>query len=141
MNSYYNSLLTPKRKENLKFVLSNAFLDDSGNPLEWELRQLTAAEGAELARENANSLRTLTTMVARSLVRPDLHNAEFLRALSQQRGRTFLDAAEALTALVTDSELAKLILLYELHNTVETQAQKPEEAAEAGAQGEGIKAL
>lgn len=135
MNSYYNSLLNPKRKENLKFVLSNAFLDDAGNPLEWELRQLTAAEGAELARENANSLRTLTTMVARALVRPDLHNAEFLRALSQQRGRTFLDAAEALTALVTDSELAKLILLYELHNTVETQAQKPGEVAGAGAEG------
>ncbi|WMJ83475.1 hypothetical protein ACS3UN_10405 [Oscillospiraceae bacterium LTW-04] len=32
-----------------------------------------------------------------------------------------------MTALVTDSELARLILLYELHNTVETQAAKPEE--------------
>ena len=105
------------------------------------MRELSAAEGAELARENASSIRTLTTMVAHSMVKPNLRNAEFLHALSQQRGRTFLDPAEALTALVTDSELAKLILLYELHNTVETQAQKPKEAAEAGALGEEIKTV
>ncbi len=134
MHSYYNGLLNPKRKENLRFVLSNAFLDGAGNPLEWELRELTAAEGAELARENAGSVRTLTRMIARSLVCPDLYNAEFLSELSKQRGRTFLDAAEALTALVTDSELAKLILLYELHNTV--QVQKPEETDGTG-EGEG----
>lgn len=135
MNSYYNSFLNPMRKENLKFVLSNAFVDDAGNPLEWELRQLTAAVVAELSRENASNIRMLTTMVAHSLVRPNLRNVDFLQALSQQRGRTFLDPAEALTALVTDSELAKLILLYELHNTVETQAAAPEKAAEMGAQG------
>lgn len=47
-----------------------------------------------------------------------------------------MDPAEALTALVTDSELAKLILLYEQHNTVETQAEKPKDTApeEAAAQ-------
>ena len=127
MNNFYNSLLNPKRKENLKFVLSNAFVDDAGKPLEWEMRELSATEGAELARENASNIRMLTTMVAHSLVKPNLRNAEFLRALSQQRDRTFLDPAEALTALVTDSELARLILLYELHNTVETQAAKPDE--------------
>ncbi|HWP51751.1 MAG TPA: hypothetical protein VN626_08660 [Clostridia bacterium] len=129
MNSYYNSLLNPKRKENLTFVLSNAFADEVGNPLEWEMRELSAAEGAELARENASNIRTMTTMVAHSLVKPNLRNAEFLKALSQQRGRSFLDPAEALTALVTDSELAKLILLYELHNTIEIPSAKPEEAA------------
>lgn len=134
MNSYFKCLINPKRKENLKFVLSNAFVDDAGNPLEWEMRELSAAEGAELARENASNIRMLTTLVARALVKPNLRNAEFLKALSQQRGRTFLDPAEALTALVTDSELAKLILLYELHNTVETQAAQPE--AEGAAAGE-----
>ena len=108
-------------------MLSNAFVDDAGKPLEWEMRELSATEGAELARENASNIRMLTTMVAHSLVKPNLRNAEFLRALSQQRGRTFLDPAEALTALVTDSELARLILLYELHNTVETQTAKPDE--------------
>ncbi|WMJ83474.1 hypothetical protein ACS3UN_10400 [Oscillospiraceae bacterium LTW-04] len=65
-------------------------MDDAGNPLEWELRQLTATEGAELARENASNIRMLTTMVAHALVKPNLRNAEFLYALSQQRGRTFL---------------------------------------------------
>ena len=128
MNDFYR-LLNPERRENCTFVLTAAFKDDAGNPLEWELRELSAAEGAELARENASSIRTLTTMVAHALVKPNLRNAEFLKALSQQRGRTFLDPAEALTALVTDSELAKLILLYELHNTVEAQAAKPAEAA------------
>lgn len=139
MNNFYNSLLNPKRKENLKFVLSNAFVDDAGNPLEWEMRELSAAEGAELARENASNIRMLTTMVAHSLVKPNLRNAEFLRALSQQRGRTFLDPAEALTALVSDSELARLILLYELHNTVETQKAKLDETQPKEAAAQSIK--
>lgn len=56
---------------------------DAGNPLEWEMHQLTAAEGAELARGNVSNIRMLTTMVAHSLVKPDLRNAEFLRVLSQ----------------------------------------------------------
>lgn len=129
MDHYYNSLLNPTRKENLKFILSDAFTDEAGHPLEWELRQLTATEGMELARENASNVRTLTTMVAHALVKPNLRNAEFLTALSKQRGRTFLDPAEALTALVTDSELAKLILLYELHNTVEAQATQCEKTS------------
>lgn len=51
---------------------------------------MTATEGAELARENASNIRMLTTMVAHALVKPNLRNAEFLYALSQQRGRTFL---------------------------------------------------
>ena len=132
MYSYYNGLLNPKRKENLRFVLSNAFLDGAGNPLEWELRELTAAEGAELARENDSKFRIMTRMIARSLVCPDLHDAEFLSELSKQRGRTFLDAAEALTAIVTDSELAHLIFLYGLHNTVQTQRPEETDGADAG---------
>lgn len=67
MNNF-NSLLNPKRKENLKFVLSNAFVDDEGEPLEWEMRQLSAAEGAELARSGASNIKTLTAMVAHALV-------------------------------------------------------------------------
>lgn len=126
--SNFNNLLNPKRKENLKFILSSAFVNDEGEPLEWEMRQLSASEGAEIARAGASNIKTITTMVANALVKPNLRNAEFLAELSRQRGRTILDPAEALMAIITDSELAKLILLYEVHNTVEvgksTEAEK-----------------
>ena len=39
------NFLHPKRKENIRFVLSDSFVDEQGNPLEWEMRQIKAKEG------------------------------------------------------------------------------------------------
>lgn len=36
--------LNPKRKPNLRFVLSEDFTDEDGAPLVWEMRTLTARE-------------------------------------------------------------------------------------------------
>ena len=41
MNTLKN-FLNPVRKENIKFVLSDAFVDDEGKPLQWEMRQISA---------------------------------------------------------------------------------------------------
>ena len=45
------NFLHPKRKENIRFVLSDSFVDEQGNPLEWEMRQIKAKEGMEISRD------------------------------------------------------------------------------------------
>lgn len=122
----FNGFLHPKRKENLKFVLSDAFVDEDGTPLEWEMRQLSAKEGMELTK-NLTSTETSEIWahyVANALVVPNLRDAEFLEDLSKREGRKILDPLDALYCLVTDGELAKLMELYNEHNSVYSGFQK-----------------
>lgn len=115
-----NAFLKPKRKENLKFILSEAFCDEDGNPVEWELRQLSSTESCELQQQYEGRGQTdiLLSVIACSLVQPNLRDAELLSALSQREGRTILEPAQALKAITTDAELARLIMLYQQHNSL-----------------------
>lgn len=114
-----NSFLNPKRKENLKFVLSDAFVED-GNPIEWEMRQLSAAEGIELQNQlqGKSYMDIMTTYIAYALVYPNLKDKDLLDGLSKREGRTILKAVDALKALTTDAELASLISKYSDHNNL-----------------------
>lgn len=126
------SFLQPKRKENLKFVLSDAFVGEDGKPLEWEMRQLTAQEGIEYNRnlgDKPSYMDIMVGYVARALVYPDLRDAELLRELSKQHGKPILNPEEALKLLTNDNELARLIELYNQHNNLtESFAKKVDEA-------------
>lgn len=117
-----NSFLNPKRKENLRFVLSNAFLGEDGKPIEWEMRQLTAPEGAELTKslDSKDYTKAMSAYVAEALVYPDLHNKELLSGLSEREGKPILKAVDALMCLVNDAELASLISHYVQHNELTT---------------------
>lgn len=82
--------LNPKKVENIKYVVSDRFVDDNGNPLEWELRALSARETEMLQAECSNKPTkqrgssnvdldiTLYTkkMVARCVVNPDLNEID-----------------------------------------------------------------
>ena len=114
MNDFYH-LLNPECKGNCTFVLSNAFADDAGNPLEWELRQMTPAEQSRLSRAGADSA-ALLDMLAATLIRPRLDDGALLSALSQQRGQPVRSAAEALGALLTWDELRALKSRFMRHN-------------------------
>lgn len=123
--------LNPKRKENLKFVLSDAFVDEDGKPLEWEMRQLSAKEGLELKNqiENADYMGIMTAYVAEALVYPDMHDKELLEALSERENKTILKASDALIAMTSDAELAELVKLYSQHNELTRSfSEKKEEA-------------
>lgn len=109
-----NSFLNPKRKPNLKIKLSSAFVDEKGNPVEWEMRQLSAKEGIDIDGENYKDI--MCSYVAESLVFPDLHDAELLAGLSEREGNKVLSAKEALLLIVNDSELATLIAAYTKYN-------------------------
>lgn len=113
-----NAFLHPKRKENLKFVLSDAFVGEDGAPLEWELRQLSADESMELGKSYAHSTpgEMLAATVAQALVVPNLRDAELLAELSKQAGRSIMKPLDALLRLVTDPEYAKLCAVYIKHN-------------------------
>ncbi|WMJ83553.1 phage tail assembly chaperone [Oscillospiraceae bacterium LTW-04] len=103
-------------------MLSEAFCDESSAPVEWELRQLSSMESCELQKqyEGRSQSDILLTVIACSLVYPNLRDAELLKELSQREGRTILEPAEALKALTTDAELTRLIVMYQRHNALGT---------------------
>lgn len=124
------SFLKPKRKPNLKFKLSDAFVDEKGNVIEWEMRQLSAEEGMKLSVSGESDYRKIMTQyVAESLVFPDLHDKELLDGLSEREGRKIFDPVEALKLLTTDAELAELIDRYVKHNSLITNFNREVEEA------------
>lgn len=117
-----NSFLNPKRKENLKFVLSDAFQDEAGKPIQWEMRQITAQEGLEIQKAVGNRDYTaiMTAYVAEALAYPNMHDKELLEGLSKKASRPILRASDALLTMLTDAELASLISRYTEYNDLAT---------------------
>lgn len=109
-----NAFLNPKRKENLKFILSPAFQDENGQPVEWELRELSAREMLEVQSfcEGRGVQETSLVLAAESLVSPNIHDAELLAAFSKREGHTVLNPVEALKAMLSGSELSLLLYCY-----------------------------
>lgn len=114
MNDFYH-LLNPERRENLTFVLTYAFSDDAGKPLEWQLRQMNEKEQSRFARQGADSTALLQALAA-TIIRPKLDDEELLAALTMRSGKPVRTAAEALGALLTWDELRTLKSLFEQHN-------------------------
>ena len=86
------NFLHPKRKENIRFVLSDSFVDEQGNPLEWEMRQIKAKEGMEISRdcEGAPEMETMARYIAEALVVPNLKSAEIVDAMAQEHNGKIL---------------------------------------------------
>ncbi len=122
MNDFYR-LLNPERRENCTFVLTAAFKDDAGNPLEWELRQMNREEQSRLARSGAD-FAALLEMLAATLVRPKLDDAALLAALSLRCDQPVRTAAGALGMLLTWDELRRLQSLFEWHNGLDIPFSK-----------------
>jgi len=112
--------LNPKRKPNLRFVLSEDFTGEDGAPLVWEMRTLTARELCEVREfyEGRGQEETTLALIAKSLVTPNISDAELLRGLSQKEGRTILNPAEALKSLLDAAQLGVLLACYFKHQQV-----------------------
>ena len=112
MDKTLESFLNPKRKPNVKFHLT-------GFAGEFEMRAVSAQEGLEIDRDiqarQLSGASMIVPYVAAGLVKPDLHNAELLAALSEQAGHKVLNPYDACVALFTDAELATLAEVYERH--------------------------
>ena len=129
MDSLKN-FLHPKRKENIRFVLSDSFADEQCNPLEWEMRQIRAKEGMEISRdcEGTPDIETMALYIAEALVMPNLKSTEIVDAMAQEHNGKIMSPAEILLELVTDGEFAKLVRIYNQHNqeTMDFQELKEE---------------
>lgn len=108
--------LHPERKPNAKFKLS------SFGDAEFEMRALNAEEIAKISAEvqtsNLKGLGAMYPAIAASLVKPNLHNAELLNALSEREGRKILSATDALKVIFTGDEVGALINIYNEHADV-----------------------
>ena len=110
----FERFLNPERKPNIRFVLSEEFIGEDGKPLIWEMRQLSAAEGLEIERLNADrgDTEVLIALAASSLVVPDLKDQKLLETLSEKAKTTVLSPAQAVKAMLTMAELFKLMKIY-----------------------------
>ena len=110
----FERFLNPKRKENIRFVLSEEFVDQNGKPLVWEMRQLSSEEGLEIERINAGKgdVEVMIALAASSLVIPDLKDQKLLEALSEKAKTTVLSPSQAAKAMLTMAELFKLMKVY-----------------------------
>lgn len=116
-----------EKRENKKFVVSKRFKDDKGNPIEWEIRSISADEDEAIRKEctknvpiagKKNQYRQtfdsngyLAKLAVRSVVFPDLLNAELQNSYkvmgAEELIKTMLykDEFDALTEqLVADSQ-------------------------------------
>lgn len=124
------AFLNPKKKPNMRFILSEDFVGEDGAPLVWEMRTLSARELCEVRSyyEGRGQEETTLALLAKSLVIPNLSDAELLRGLSQKEGRTILDPAEALKALLDAAQLGVLLACYFKHQQVNNFYELVDEA-------------
>ncbi|MVB11346.1 Phage XkdN-like tail assembly chaperone protein, TAC [Caprobacter fermentans] len=122
-----NSFLNPKRKPNLKFVVSPDYVDKDGKPIEWEMRQLTGKESILLAStfpEGISMTETLARCAAESIVYPDLRNKELQDGISEKIGHRVLDPYNVLINMVTDPELGRILSEFSAFNSLTFDLEK-----------------
>lgn len=112
MDKSLESFLHPKRKPNVKFRM-NGFQE------EFEMQSITGKQGLEIDRDiqarGLTGASSIVPYVSESLVKPNLHDAELLAALSEKAGHKILSAYDAAVELFTDAELATLSQVYSDH--------------------------
>lgn len=107
------------KPESVKYVVSKRFVDEKGNPIEWEIRAITAEEDEAIRKacikrvpipgkkgqytyETDTNL-YLAKLAAASVVYPDLNDAQL------QDSYGVLGAENLLKAMLTPGEYAELI--------------------------------
>lgn len=115
-----HSFLNPVRKPNKKFVLSSAFVGEDGQPIEWEMRALSAAETADIMKQcdGLDGQETLSRQVAASLVYPNLRDAELVKAMAERNNGKIMEPWEILLQLITGAEYNKLVGVFSEQNQV-----------------------
>lgn len=125
-----------KPKKNAFYAATSSLCDETGSPLQWELRHITSKENEELRdscmaekTEGKNRVQRLKTaeyiakVIAASVVKPDLYNAEL------QDSYGVKNPVELLYALVDDpGEYGRLAAFVQQLQGFETIEEKAEQA-------------
>lgn len=114
-----------KRVDNRKIALSPRFIDENGEPVEWEITCITAAENQKLRKDSQRSVpvpgkrgqytqemdmaRYQAKLAARCTVFPDFNNAELQESYgvmgAEQLAGTMLTPAEFDDLIIAITEL------------------------------------
>ncbi len=115
-----NRFLNPVRKENKKFVLSSAFVEEDGTPIEWEMKALGANETLNITKEHGDEdySEILCRQVAESIVYPNLRDAELVKAFAERNGGKIMQPHEILMEMITASEYNRLVGVFNEQNEV-----------------------
>lgn len=106
------------KQDNIKFVVSKNFRDKNGNPIEWELRQLSAGEDDDIRRASTRKVKSgtrsntytqeldtngyLAKMTAAAVVYPNLNDAAL------QNSYKVMGAENLLRAMLSAGEYIQL---------------------------------
>ena len=104
--------------ENEKVAVSKRFLDDKGNPIEWEIKAITPQENEQLREKNTRKVKTpgkkqyympelkfsdyTADLVTTCVVTPNLNDAEL------QDSYNVMDAAALIRKMLTPGEYDEL---------------------------------
>ena len=114
-----------------KLVVSDRFKDDEGNPIEWEIRALTAGEQQQIRSQTLNmdasaesslkirydSAKGNTLTAAKAVVFPDLENAELQDSYGVKR------AQDLIGVMLLPGELETLLAAVNEMNGVKSPAK------------------
>lgn len=107
MNHYFYKE-NSKQKENQRIVISQRFLDDQNNFIEWEIHPLNQLEHEEILKrfqgdsEGTSKEKYEELLLAESVVFPDLHNSKL------QDSYGVLGCESLLSRMLTPGEYATL---------------------------------
>lgn len=110
------AFLNPVKEENVKYAVSNRFVDDEGNPVEWELKSIPSKLDEELRKtcterivlnknkqtKELNVIKYMGMLVVASVVEPNLNSKELQDAYG------VMGAEELLKAMLKPGELIDL---------------------------------
>ncbi len=99
------------KAENEKFVISKRFLDENGQPMEWELKNLSRLENEEILNSclkrtvrgiELDNFKYIGTVLANSVIYPDLNSIELQDSYGVRSNQ------EVLRAMLTAKEFYSL---------------------------------
>lgn len=107
-------------EENEKYVASNRFKDKDGNPVEWEIRALSADENNELKKQcvikkqvpgkrgqyttEFDNIKYIGLLCVNSVVTPDLNNAKLQDSWSKIAGYQIMNGEDLLRVMLKSGE-------------------------------------
>ena len=107
-------------EENVKFVASKRFKDKKGNPIEWEIKALSADENDAIKKQcitrkqvpgkrgqftnEFDNIKYISLLCVNSIVVPDLNNAALQDSWSKKAGFPIMNGGDLLKVMLKSGE-------------------------------------
>ena len=107
-------------EENVKYVASKRYKDKNGNPIEWEIRALSADENNAIKKQcivkkqipgkrgqfntEFDNIKYISLLCENSIVVPNLKNAELQDSWSKKSGYSIMNGGDLLKVMLNSGE-------------------------------------